>query len=122
VSLLGFVPDVTAELHASAAVVVPLRSGGGTRIKVLEAFAHRVPVVSTTVGCEGLGVEDRVHALLADDPDGFARACVRVLTDRPLARSLAGAAFDLYEERFRWSEIRPRIASLAAGVAENQLA
>jgi glycosyltransferase involved in cell wall biosynthesis len=118
VSLLGFVPDVTAELHASAAVVVPLRSGGGTRIKVLEAFAHRVPVVSTTVGCEGLGVEDGVHALIADDPDGFARACVRVLTDRRLARSLADAAFELYEDRFRWSEIRPRIASLAARVAQ----
>ena len=69
------------ELAQADVAVVPIRYGSGTRLKILESFAHRVPVVSTTIGAEGLQVEHGVHLLLADDPEAFAAACER-LADR----------------------------------------
>jgi glycosyltransferase involved in cell wall biosynthesis len=95
-----------------------VRFGGGTRIKTLEAFAHRRPVVSTTVGCEGIDAVDGVHALLADDPAALAASCVRLLEDRDLGRSLTDAAFGLYSAAYRTDRIRPVVTSLAVRVAE----
>jgi glycosyltransferase involved in cell wall biosynthesis len=113
----GQVPEVAPELAASTVSVVPLRSGGGTRLKILEAFAYGVPVVTTTVGCEGLDVVDGEHLLVADDPAAFAAACVRLVRERDLADRLTRAGFDLVRSRYAWSELRPRISALAAGVA-----
>jgi glycosyltransferase involved in cell wall biosynthesis len=76
-----------------------VRFGSGTRVKILEAFAHRVPVVSTRVGAEGLDVRDREHLLLADDPDAFAAACLRLLRDVPLRHRLAAAGHRLWNEQ-----------------------
>ena len=70
-----FVESMSTELQRASAVIVPLRSGSGTRIKIIEAFAHRVPVISTSIGCEGLGVRDGEHLLVADTPRAFAAAC-----------------------------------------------
>jgi glycosyltransferase involved in cell wall biosynthesis len=86
VTLAADVPDVSPWYAASAVAVVPIRSGGGTRIKVLEAFAHRRPVVSTAAGVEGL---DLPPVVIADTPEEFARACARLLGDPKLARDLA---------------------------------
>jgi glycosyltransferase involved in cell wall biosynthesis len=89
------VPSV-APLYATATVaIVPLRAGGGTRIKILEAFARRVPVVATPLAAEGLDVEDGTHLLLADDAAGLAAACARLADDAALARRLVeqGLAF-----------------------------
>jgi len=72
--------------------VVPLAAGGGTRIKLLEAFAHGVPVVATTVGAEGVDAQHGVHVLLADSPAAFAEACARVLSDVALAARMAASA------------------------------
>jgi glycosyltransferase involved in cell wall biosynthesis len=96
VTVTGFVTDIAVELSGADLVAVPLRSGSGTRVKVLEAFAHRLPVVSTTLGAEGLGAEDGVHVLLADDADAFARACARVLTDAALRARMTAAAHALF--------------------------
>ena len=117
VSLRGFVRDVSVELATTCLEVVPLHSGGGTRIKILEAFAHGVPLVTTSVGCEGIDVVDGAHVLIADDPPAFAAACLRLLRDPALRERLADAAFELYWERFRWEKIRPSITALAAKVA-----
>jgi glycosyltransferase involved in cell wall biosynthesis len=73
VTLTGQVPDITDELARADIVIIPLRYGSGTRVKILEAFAHRIPVVSTTMGAEGLEVEPGTHLLVADDPDAIAR-------------------------------------------------
>lgn len=97
VELVGQVPSVTPELARAAAAVVPLRFGGGTRIKILEALAHGVPVVSTTVGAEGLGVRHEEHALIADTPDDLAAACVRILRDPALGAQLAANGATLVE-------------------------
>jgi hypothetical protein len=92
---VGYVPDLD-DVHRDAAVaVVPLLHGSGSRIKALDAFAAQVPVVGTTVGLSGLPVVPGVHCLVADDPDGFADAVVRLLVDPALAAGLAGAARSL---------------------------
>ncbi len=95
VMVTGRVGDLTSWYESAHAVVVPVRAGGGTRIKVIEAFAHGRSVVSTQVGAEGLDVTSGRHLLLADTPAGFAAACARLIADPALARALAaeGAAF-----------------------------
>lgn len=117
VVVTGFVPEVVKELARADLIAVPIRFGGGTRIKILEAFAHRIPVVSTSIGAEGIEAVDGHEILLGDTPQAFANACVRALTDQPLRRALADAAHRLFVERYRWDDIHPRIASLATEIA-----
>jgi glycosyltransferase involved in cell wall biosynthesis len=114
VTVVGRVPDMEPELARADLVVVPLRVGSGTRIKILESFAHRIPVVSTTLGAEGLDVEDGVHLLVADDPDDFAAACGRLLTDVGLRKRLVDAAEDLYLDRYQWASAKGRIGQIIA--------
>jgi glycosyltransferase involved in cell wall biosynthesis len=92
VEMIGEVADVAPYYARASAVIVPLRAGGGTRIKILEAFCYRRPVVSTTIGVEGLNVEDQVHFLVADTPEAFAEACLRLLQSDSLRGSLANQA------------------------------
>ena len=99
-TVVGQVPSMEEGLARASLVAVPIRYGGGTRLMILESFAHRVPVVSTSLGAEGLAVEDGVHLLLADDPDDFAAATVRLLRDAALRGRLTGAAETLYLERY----------------------
>jgi glycosyltransferase involved in cell wall biosynthesis len=112
VELLGHVDDLDAVFASTAAVVVPLRAGGGTRIKILEAFARRVPVVSTTLGCEGLGVRHGEELLVADDPREFADACVRIYEDAALAASLVERGHTLWSSRYRAADIREQVRKL----------
>jgi hypothetical protein len=100
VTVVGQVPTMEEELARATVAAVPLRYGSGTRVKILESFAHRVPVVSTTLGAEGLDVEDGVHLLVADSPEDFAAATVRLLGDPELRVRLADAAEALYLERY----------------------
>lgn len=86
--------DVVPAYERASVAVVPLRSGGGTRIKILEACALGRPVVSTTMGAEGLGVELGQHMLLADDPQAFFQGCVDLLEGQDRAAKLVGAAGD----------------------------
>jgi hypothetical protein len=118
VVLTGSIPDVGPELARADVAVVPLRFGGGTRIKILEAFAHGIPVVSTAFGCHGLDAVDGEHLLVADDPNAFAAACADLLADDGLRCRLADSARDLYWRRYRWDVIRPRIAELGTRIAE----
>jgi polysaccharide biosynthesis protein PslH len=90
VTVTGPVADVTPWYESAHAVIVPVRAGGGTRIKILEAFAHRRPVVSTAAGAEGLSVTAGRHLLLADSPQDFAGQCARLMRDPALGRALAG--------------------------------
>jgi polysaccharide biosynthesis protein PslH len=117
VILTGRVPDIEAELARADVVVVPIRFGGGTRIKILEAFAHRIPVVSTSVGCEGLDVEDGEHLLIADGPDGLAEGSIELLTDLDKRQAIVERAHDLYTNRYRWDTIAARIVELARAAA-----
>jgi polysaccharide biosynthesis protein PslH len=100
VQLHHYVADIRPFWANAAALAVPLLSGGGVRVKILEAMALGVPVISTSVGCEGLDVRDREHLLIADTPEGFARACAEVLQDEQLARRLAHNGRQLILERY----------------------
>jgi glycosyltransferase involved in cell wall biosynthesis len=92
VNLIGVVPDLAPEYASAGMLVVPLRAGSGTRIKILEAFQHRTPVVSTTKGAEGLAVTNGEHLLIADTPEELAAACLRLSTDDDLCRRLSDNA------------------------------
>jgi glycosyltransferase involved in cell wall biosynthesis len=102
IELTGFVDDAVAVLAQSQVAIVPLLAGSGTRIKILEAWAARTPIVSTTLGAEGLECRDREHLLLADDPEKFITAVSELLA-LPDDRARIGAAGRrLYEERYTW--------------------
>jgi glycosyltransferase involved in cell wall biosynthesis len=103
VCFTGFVPDLRPELEKAALCVVPLRAGGGTRLKILEAFAAELPVVSTRIGAAGLKAEHGEHLLLADTPDAMAGGVVQLLQDPERAAVIARRARRLAEERYDWS-------------------
>lgn len=118
VEVTGAVDDVPAELRRLRALVVPLRAGSGTRLKLLEAFAAGVPVVSTPLGAAGLDVEPGVHLLVGETPQELAAATVRVLRDDDLAAALSTSARSLVEERYDWSvTLRPVVARAEALLA-----
>lgn len=117
VTVVGEVPDISVELRAADIAVVPVRFGGGTRIKILEAFANRLPVVTTTVGAEGLDAVDGEHVLVADDASAFAAACVRLHRDAQLRADLEAAGFALWDDRYRWSSIAPVITAVVREAA-----
>jgi glycosyltransferase involved in cell wall biosynthesis len=117
VTLVGQVPDITDELRRADVIVIPLRYGSGTRIKILEAFAHRIPVVSTTMGAEGLGAHPGTHLLVADGPDDIAAACARLLDDDGLRRAVVEEAYTLFMTRYRSSVVEQDIAALASEIA-----
>jgi glycosyltransferase involved in cell wall biosynthesis len=100
VRLAADVPDIRPWLAAADVLVVPLRAGSGTRLKILEGFAAGRPVVSTAIGCEGLDVEPGRHLLVADDPEVFASAVANLLADRTVADRLVAEARALVRARY----------------------
>lgn len=117
VSVTGYVPDVRPYIASAQAFVVPLKIGGGTRVKVLQAMAMGVPVVSTSVGVEGLGIRGCEHALVADDAEGFARAVVRLLESPAVGWRLARRAAD-HVRHFDWTRIGERLEHVAFSAIE----
>ncbi len=102
VIVTGYVADLDPIFRQSALTVVPVHSGSGMRVKILEAFARGIPVVSTTIGVEGIEARAGEHLLVADDPAEFARAVIRVLRDRDEGARLAKAGRQLVETRYDW--------------------
>jgi glycosyltransferase involved in cell wall biosynthesis len=113
-------PDTTDDLYAEARVVaVPVAEGGGSRVKILEAFERRVPVVSTTTGAAGLEITSGDHLLLADQPRQFADALLQVVSDGRLAEALADSGARLFRRRHSIEAVSESIeGSLRALVAE----
>jgi glycosyltransferase involved in cell wall biosynthesis len=103
VEFTGFVPDLRPHLAAAAAVVVPLRFGGGTRLKIVEAMAMNKAMVSTTLGAEGIDAVPGRDILIEDQPDAFADAVSRLLTEPELAARIGNSARQLSEARYAWS-------------------
>lgn len=88
IHVTGYVNDPGPYLERAGVFIVPLRAGGGMRVKILEALARGLPLVTTTLGCEGIAVEHGRHVLIADTPEAFARETLRLLNDRALADEL----------------------------------
>lgn len=102
IACTGAIDDAIGTLAGASAAVAPLLSGSGTRFKILEAWAAGVPVVSTTIGAEGLEAEPGKHLLLADTPDSFAGAVLSVVNDYALAERLAKAGRLQFEAKYTW--------------------
>jgi hypothetical protein len=115
VTVVGRVESIEVELARADLIVAPLRYASGTRLKILEALAHRIPVVSTTIGAQGLGLEPGRHLLVADDTESFALACVSALTQPALRERLVAEGQAVFLQRHQWSVARERIRALALG-------
>ncbi len=111
----GYVDDVRPYVERAAGFIVPLRVGGGTRLKIYEAMAMETPVVSTSVGAEGLSVRHGRELLVADGPEDFARATVRLLRDRDFARKMARAAAEKVRAEFSWDRVAQRFEVICEG-------
>jgi glycosyltransferase involved in cell wall biosynthesis len=107
VTVTGFVPDVRPYIAATDVYVVPMRMGGGTRLKVLEAMVMGRAVVSTALGCEGYGLTPSKEVEVADDPAAFARSVVTLLRDGSRRAALGAQARDFAVSRYDWSRIVP---------------
>ena len=112
VRVLGFVPDVRPYMEASSVMVVPILSGGGTRLKVLEAFASGVPVMSTLLGCAGIDVAGGSHVVLAETDDEMSMAVHRLLENPRGAQEMAAGARRLVEEEYSWEIIGKRLEAV----------
>jgi glycosyltransferase involved in cell wall biosynthesis len=117
VTFSGYVDNIHARVAGSWACVAPLRMGGGTRLKILEAMALGTPVVSTRKGAAGLDVQDGQHLLIADDPATFAAQTVRVLHDPILRQALAAQAAQRVQERYDWAAIGRHVCELVEGIS-----
>jgi glycosyltransferase involved in cell wall biosynthesis len=112
VEATGEVPDVRPYLGQAELVVVPILAGSGTRFKVVEGLAMEKPMVSTAVGCEGIGVEHEHHLLVADTAADFASGIVRLFEDASLARSLGRAGRTFVEREYSWNRAGERLQAL----------
>jgi glycosyltransferase involved in cell wall biosynthesis len=112
VTLTGFVEDVRPYIAAASVYVVPLLTGGGTRLKVLEALAMGKAIVSTSLGSEGIPVEDGRELLLADEPHSFAQRVLSLLADEPRRRELGAMGRAFAVNRFDWKTVAAPLQEL----------
>jgi glycosyltransferase involved in cell wall biosynthesis len=108
VQVTGYVPDPAPYLAETAVFVVPLRAAGGMRVKILDAWCWGMPIVSTSIGAEGIAVRDGQDILIGDTPKAFAQAVARVLKDPALGERLRQNGRRRVEERYNWRRIYAR--------------
>jgi glycosyltransferase involved in cell wall biosynthesis len=111
ITITGTVADVRPYLWRSLVSIVPLRIGGGTRLKIYEAMAARIPTVSTQVGAEGLAAGP-AEIRIADQPEQFARACLNLLASASVRDAIAASAWTMVNERFSWDQVARRFEEL----------
>lgn len=109
IDIPGFVEDIRTAAPGTAAFVVPLRIGSGMRVKIVDAMAMALPVVTTSVGCEGIALQPGTHALVADDPREFAEHVVSLLLHYPKRQRLGLAGRELVERSYSWPSILQRL-------------
>ena len=119
VDIVGFVEDLRPHLASAAALVVPLRIGGGTRLKIVEGMAMGRPIVSTTLGAEGIECTTGEDILIADDPERFALDVVRLLEDPALGARMGEEARRTAEERYAWTAAAHKLEDLLHEVTRN---
>jgi len=112
ITLAGYVDDIKSLIASCSISIAPLLSGGGTRLKILEAMALGTPVVATSKGAEGLNATNGVHLLLADSSADFAEYVIRLLKDESLRRKLTGKASLLVKEKYNWGSTLADYSSL----------
>lgn len=105
----GFVSDISEYLENSAVLVVPLLSGSGTRLKILEAFSSRLPVVSTTKGAEGISCLSGKHLIISDTKEQFQEAIQHIVNDEIFSENMVNAAYELVLDKYDWNVIGNKI-------------
>jgi glycosyltransferase involved in cell wall biosynthesis len=110
---LGYVADAASEIATWSAMIIPVRHGAGTRVKIADAFSRKCPVVSTHLGAYGYDVQSGRELLLADKPDDFAQACVSLIRDRAAASAMADRAYAAFLQNWTWDAIAPRVWAAA---------
>ena len=113
----GFVPELDPYFGESAITVVPVRAGGGMRVRILEAFARAAPVVTTTVGLEGIDACSGEDVLVADSPDDFARSVITLLQDKELQQKLSVNGRRLVEKKYDWQVVLGELDKVYRGLA-----
>jgi polysaccharide biosynthesis protein PslH len=119
VEITGFVADALPLLSSSRVFVVPLLAGGGMRVKIVDAWMWGLPVVSTTIGAEGIMTRPGENILLADEPEAFAEAVVQILTDQALGRRLSDNGRRWLEAHYDWRTVYPRIDDIYGRFAQH---
>jgi glycosyltransferase involved in cell wall biosynthesis len=112
IAVTGRVDDVRPYIEEATAFIVPIRIGGGTRLKIYEAMAMEKPVISTTVGAEGLNINDGEDLVLADSPADFAKAVVRVLQEPDFARQLGTNGAQKVRQLYAWNKVAEKFDSI----------
>jgi glycosyltransferase involved in cell wall biosynthesis len=105
VKVTGYVPELAPYLEESALMVVPVRAGGGMRVRILEAFAYAMPVVTTTIGLEGIDATPEREVLVADAPIDFANRVIELLKDASLQGKLSANGRQLAEAKYDWQVV-----------------
>jgi glycosyltransferase involved in cell wall biosynthesis len=121
VRVTGSVPDVRPFIERAAVFIVPLRIGGGTRLKIYEAMAAEKAVVSTSIGAEGLPVTDGEDIMLADTPGTFASSVVQLLTDAQRAEEIGQRAAAMVRAEFGWDHVAEKFATICDGLVAPRL-
>ena len=117
IKVTGAVPDVRPYVGRAACFIVPIRIGGGTRLKIFEAMAMAKPVVSSSIGAEGLPVSDGVDLFLADDAHAFAERVLEVIADRKMAERIACQGRALVTSKFSWESVTEEFVGICGQVA-----
>jgi glycosyltransferase involved in cell wall biosynthesis len=119
VTVTGYVKEPGEYLKKTGVMVVPLLAGGGMRVKILEALAEGLPIVTTSIGCEGIAVENGRHLLVANSPQEFAQATLRLLTDRAFANTLARNGRELIEKSYDYHFAYRPVSQVYEGCIKN---
>ncbi|MCJ7535285.1 MAG: glycosyltransferase family 4 protein [Anaerolineales bacterium] len=121
IKITGYVEDLTPYFEQAAVMVIAVRAGGGMRVRILEAFARGMPVVTTTVGLEGIDANPGEHVLVEDTPQEFAQATLQLLADPSLASNLAQRGRVLAEEKYDWQVVLLHMDAVYENLAGQKL-
>ena len=119
ITVTGYVPDLTSSLQSAALMVIPVRAGGGMRVRILEAFSRAIPVVTTTIGLEGIQAEPGKDVLVADTPEDFAACVVRLLHDPRLREDLGKNSRLFVEQTYDWRIVLKKLDEVYERVNQN---
>jgi len=116
VRIAGYVPDLEPYFRSSRVFVAPLRYGAGMKGKIGQSMSYGLPVVTTSIGAEGIMLQDGENALIADSPEAFAQAVVRLYTDDPLWKKIADNSLEHVRQHFSEEAVKPRLAAIFASL------
>jgi glycosyltransferase involved in cell wall biosynthesis len=116
IEVIGFVSEVVPLLHESAAMIVPLKSGSGMRIKIIEAMAAELPIITTSVGCEGIPIQHQLDCLIGNTVEELHQAIIDFSNLEDQGNWLANNALRIAAEKFSWESISKRSVELYSGL------